>query len=231
MPQFPITLKRSPVALFVGNQRVASMTLKPRAAVSAVQAASQTLLQPAESAHPGKMPGITPKMAEDLMDLLTQIAEDMRELQEQHRRSLEEMQHAAVALAVSSASWLTGTAIDRDQFAVDDLIRNAIHQLQVDEPVRVTLNPDDHRLLKQLLGEMPDQDLTEHVTCAEDQALSRGSLRVDSGRRALVTDIETRLEAIRKTWMENLDAAQVERRADGTGSRTLRRFPERRETA
>ena len=74
-------------------------------------------------------------------------------------------------------------------------------------------------------------DLLDQMSLADDETLSRGSCRIESGRRTLITDVETRLEQIHRTWMENLDATQVERRGDGTGGRTLRRFPERRETA
>ena len=166
-----------------------------------------------------------------LHELLGTVSESVSELQQQHRNSLEEMQQVSVELSVSAASWLTGVAIDAGQFAVDDLIRMALHRLGADQPVQVRLNPADHQLLRELMSASPVKEQLEQMNCMDDPSLPRGSCRVDSGRRMLVSDMESRLEEIRKLWMENLDAAQIERRGDGSHGRTLRRFPDRRETA
>lgn len=173
----------------------------------------------------------TAQQINQLQDLLSQVSEAVFELQQQHRSTLNEMQQVAVELSVSAASWLTGVAIDAGQFAVDDLIRMALHRLEADLPVRVHLNPADHELLKKLLSEGDTSDQLEHMNCVNDPGLPRGGCRVESGRRILVSDMESRLEEIRLQWMENLDATQIERRGDGSHGGTLRRFPDRRETA
>ena len=166
-----------------------------------------------------------------LQDLLSQVSDAVFELQQQHRSTLNEMQQVAVELSVSAASWLTGVAIDAGQFAVDDLIRLALHRLEADLPVRVHLNPADHELLKSLLPEGDTSEQLQRMNCVNDPALPRGGCSVESGRRILVSDMESRLEEIRLQWMENLDATQIERRGDGSHGVTLRRFPDRRETA
>ena len=175
--------------------------------------------------------GVSEEELTDLRQMLANTAELVTELQEQHRQSLHEMQEVAVELATAATSWLTGVAIDRGEFAVDDLIRKALHQMEIDQPVRVRLNPADHDLLKNLIREPAGRRMLENVSCFDDPELARGSCRVESGRRILLSDMESRLENIRRSWMEKLDDSQVERRGDGSTSRTLRRFPERRETA
>jgi hypothetical protein len=175
--------------------------------------------------------GVSDEELTDLRQMLANTAELVMELQDQHRQSLQEMQEVAVELATAATSWLTGVAIDRGEFAVDDLIRKALHQMEIDQPVRVRLNPADHDLLKNLMRDPAGRRMLENVSCFDDSTLSRGTCRVESGRRIVLSDMESRLENIRRSWMEKLDDSQVERRGDGSTSRTLRRFPERRETA
>ena len=175
--------------------------------------------------------GVSEEELTELRQMLSNTAELVMELQDQHRQSLHEMQEVAVELATAATSWLTGVAIDRGDFAVDDLIRKALHQMEIDQPVRVRLNPADHELLKNLMRDPAGRRMLENVSCFDDSALSRGSCRVESGRRIVLSDLESRLENIRRSWMEKLDDSQVERRGDGSTSRTLQRFPERRETA
>lgn len=175
--------------------------------------------------------GVSDEELTDLRQMLADTTELVMELQDQHRQSLQEMQEVAVELATAATSWLTGVAIDRGEFAVDDLIRKALHQMEIDQPVRVRLNPADHDLLKNLMRDPAGRRMLENVSCFDDSTLSRGTCRVESGRRIVLSDMESRLEDIRRSWMEKLDDSQVERRGDGSTSRTLRRFPERRETA
>ncbi len=175
--------------------------------------------------------GVSEEELAELRQMLANTAGLVMELQDQHRQSLHEMQEVAVELATAATSWLTGVAIDRGEFAVDDLIRKALHQMEIDQPVRVRLNPADHELLKNLMRDPAGRRMLENVSCFDDSSLSRGSCRVESGRRIVLSDMESRLENIRRSWMEKLDDSQVERRGDGSTSGTLRRFPERRETA
>lgn len=167
----------------------------------------------------------------DLKQLLVNAADQVTELRQIQRQSLEEVQEVAVELASAAASFLVGFAIDRDIFAIDDLIRKALHQMDADQSVRVRLNPADHELLKTLMTEPEAAAVLKEVSCIEDDSINRGGCRVEAGRRVLVTDMHSRLEDIRRAWMEKLDDSQIERRGDGSASRALRRFPDRRETA
>ena len=175
--------------------------------------------------------GVDQEEINRLQQLLADAAEAVQELQTQHRQSLSEMQEVAVELATAAASWLVGCAIDRDMFAVDDLILKALEHLELNQSVRVRLHPADHSLLQTLLSDPVSRQQLDLVSCMKDETIPRGSVRIESGRRILLTDMHTRLEEIRRTWMEKLDDSQIERRGDGSASRTLRRFPERRETA
>ncbi len=175
--------------------------------------------------------GIDPEELLRLQQLLADTSEAVVELQAQHRQSLSEMQEVAVELATAAASWLVGVALEKDMFAVDDLILKAFEHLEFSQPVTVRLNPADHNLLQTLLTDPASRKQLDEVSCVKDTTIARGSVRVESGRRILLTDMHSRLEEIRRLWMEKLDDSQIERRGDGSASGTLRRFPERRETA
>jgi flagellar biosynthesis/type III secretory pathway protein FliH len=107
----------------------------------------------------------------------------------------------------------------------------ALNLLEADQPVRVRLNPADHQLLKELMDEPHSAAILAEVSCVDDDSINRGGCRIESGRRVLVTDLHSRLEDIRRAWLEKLDDSQIERRGDGSASTTMRRFPDRRETA
>lgn len=167
----------------------------------------------------------------DLRQLLTNAADQAAELRQMQRQSLDELQEAAVELAASAASFLVGYAIDNSVFAIDELIKKALHVMDADQPVRVRLNPADHELLKTLLKDPETDRILKDVSCVDDDSINRGGCRIEAGRRVLVSDMHSRMEDIRRAWLEKLDDSQIERRGDGSASRTLRRFPDRRETA
>lgn len=174
---------------------------------------------------------VDPEDIARLKQLLTDAVDEVNELKTQNRQSLGEMQEVAVELATAATSWLVGFAIEKDLFAVDDLVLRALEQLGLTDNVKVRLHPADHDLLKKLIPDSSSQKQLEELNCVRDASLTRGSVRVESGRRILITDMHSRVEDIRRSWMETLDDSQTERRGDGSNSRTLRRFPERRETA
>lgn len=170
------------------------------------------------------------------MQILQQLCDGLHtaivDLQTQQRQSLGELQQVAVELAVAAASWLTMTAIDRDQFNLHQLIAAAIDHLGGNSPVTVRLNPLDHELFLKL--QQTDEAgllLPEDVEVVSDAGLARGSCTAESDRISLVTDMETRLASVRQTWLENLDDAQTERRAAGRNGWQPGRVPDRRETA
>ncbi|MCA9012252.1 MAG: hypothetical protein KDB01_21010 [Planctomycetaceae bacterium] len=172
-----------------------------------------------------------PEEISRLQQILADATEAIQELQAQQRQALSETQEVAVELAAAAASWLVGVAIDRNMFAIDDLIMKSLDHLGASQPVKVRLNPADHTLLQTLMKDSACPPELTQVFCAGDHTVSRGTVRVEAGRRILLTDMNTRLEEVRRTWMEKLDASQIERRGDDSVTRTLRRFPERRETA
>ena len=259
MPNQPIKFKRTPGTLTVGNQTItidaalragnaSGSPARPKAPSAGGTAIPgdrpMTPISPSNAVPP--RPNATQQVvksgeaslgridaadAVQIRKLLSDVAESIDELQSQHRQSLGEMQEVAVELATAAASWLVGAAIEKEYFAVDDLILKAFEHLDLSQPVTVRLNPADHDLLQKLMTDPASSQQLKQVACVKDETLSRGAVRVESGRRILLTDMNSRLEQIRRSWMEKLNDTQIERRGDDAASGTLRRFPERRETA
>ncbi len=210
-----ITFRRSPTAVLLPSG--SSAIELPPAASSA--AAERNVV--AEQA----------RQLNELRELLGHLEATISDLQQQQRNSLQEMQQAAVELAIGAASWLVSAAIDRNHFAVDELISQAVRALGPEEQIRIHLHPADRKLLTTLLENGKAADFGNGVRIIENAELKRGTCRAESPALTIVSDWETRLDDIRTTWMESLNEAQVERRADDPDGRGFRRFPDRRETA
>lgn len=195
--------------------------------LSSLSAATHDIVTPEEIG----LGGPSDEELADLRQLLTNAADQAAELRQMQRQSLSELQEVAVELAAAAASFLVGYAVDNSVFAIDDLIRKALLLMEADQPVRVRLNPADHELLKSLMKDPETARILKDVSCVDDDSINRGGCRIEAGRRVLVSDMHSRMEDIRRAWLEKLDDSQIERRGDGSASRTLRRFPDRRETA
>jgi flagellar biosynthesis/type III secretory pathway protein FliH len=142
------------------------------------------------------------------------------------------MQVATIELAIVAASWIVGAAIERDMFAIDDLVQSMVEQLYKEQPIRIFLNVDDAALLNGLKTSADAPGFADaDVEFVAEAGVARGIVRAESARSVLVTDMDDRLADIRRIWMENLNETQTERRADDPAGRGFRRFPERRHSA
>lgn len=192
--------------------------------------------QPAPQPQPEPQPDNSQQLQEQLdylQNLLNDVGRSVEELHDQHRNTIREMQETTIELATVAASWLTRAAIDADVFAVDDLVRDMIERLHNEQPIRIHMNRDDANLLsslKESSSDTPDFSNADVEFVADDR-LSRGTVRAESTRTTLVTDLDERLAEIRQIWMENLNETQTERRADESTGRALKRFPDRRNSA
>jgi len=172
-----------------------------------------------------------PVVSEELRDLLTAMEEGVHEAEQMRRQSLEEFQQLAVELAVIIAGELVFRAIDAEQFDVGGLVSAAVSRLGLDAPLTISLHPQDIQLLESQPAEEPPVWRTGTVKLRPDTSLPRGHCRATNGATVLLSEFSLRLEEIRDSLLEGLDDAQIERRRSAGISSTLKRFPDRRETA
>ena len=165
--------------------------LKPPRDVRIASATTQTdLPQPSEpdsdfaehgDAAPEHEHRETPQAAADMIrleQLFAALHDAVTELEERRQQSLEEMQFASVELAVAVASQVTHAALDRNQFGVEQLIRQIVSRLPAGEPISIALHADDLALLQQRASECATAPpLPSSLKLESDSRLSRGSCR------------------------------------------------------
>lgn len=165
-----------------------------------------------------------------LSEVMASVHEAVQDLEVRRRQNLTELQEAAVELALAAATQVVGEAIDRDVFAVDQVVADLIGRVASEGPVRIALHPTDLKLLqaKRAEGLETPGGVIEFF---EDPSLKRGCCRAVSGSRAVVSDWRTHLAEIRAGLHEELEHAQTERRGPEAAHQRVKRYPDRRETA
>lgn len=168
--------------------------------------------------------------------LIRQLLDDLQravdELEQRRSQSLSELQQIAVELAVIAASHVVYTELERDGLGVEEFISRAISELPLNTAASIRLNPQDLNILQPRLasGSLPWN--ASQITLLPDASISRGGLHLETeAGRILISDVASRLSEVRQQWMENIDDTTVERRRVQDDPESLRRFPDRRETA
>lgn len=183
-------------------------------------------LKPAPSAPPA------PSHDPQILQLLESISQTLADLETQRRESLSELQQAVVELSVAIASQLTYRIIETGEFAVEKMVEDAVSRLPAAEHVMLRLNPEDLALFHQRLKAIPATALdARSLQLSADPAVKRGGCLAELPEQGILCDIELLLGDLHTELMEGLSDAQVERRRTQGSDRSLRRFPDRRETA
>lgn len=182
--------------------------------------------------EPAPPPAPEPPPEPPVAPLLESIHEAVEEFEARRKQSLEELQLLAVELAVAAASNLVAQAIDRDEYGVEQLVQEAIGRLGMEQPITISLHPEDIQLLDRRTAGESVAWREGRITLRPDAGIQRGDCRAETGDgRILIAEMSARLAEMRRHWLEGLDDAQIERRRPAGSDRGLQRFPNRRETA
>lgn len=186
----------------------------------------------AETAPPPAPPPPVVQHDPQMIQLLESVAQTLTELEARRRESLTELQQAVVELSVAMASQLTYRIIESGEFAVEKMVEDAVSRLPAAEHVTLRLNPDDLALFHQRLKAIPATALdARSLQLTADPEVARGGCLAELPEQGILCDIELLLGDLHTELMEGLSDAQVERRHSQGANRSLRRFPDRRETA
>lgn len=167
-----------------------------------------------------------------VVQLLESVQQAVLELEDRRRESLSELQQAVVELSVAIASQLTYRVIEAGEFAVEKMVQDAVSRLPAAEHVKLRLNPADHELFHERLKAIPAESLdSRSLQLTADPSVSRGGCLAELPEQGILFDIELLLGDLHTELMEGLSDAQIERRRSQGADRSLRRFPDRRETA
>jgi hypothetical protein len=160
------------------------------------------------------------------------IDEQVQEIEQRRQQSLVELRQAAVELAVSIASRFLHERIEAGEFAVEELVEQLLAKCEGSKALEIRLHPADVELLeRRSQGKTVPWRSHAGYKLVADAALKRGDCRIDAGEFSVLSLIELQLSELRQHLLENLDDARIERRQTQGGNSSLRRYPDRRETA
>lgn len=165
-------------------------------------------------------------------DSLASLAEQLQGIEQRRAASLQELQMAAVELAVAVASRVVRECVEAGQWGVEQRVAEVVGRMQSQGPLVVRLHPEElSTLLARIDTHRPANWPAERLRLEPDPSLPRGACQVDGDEYSGVSRIEWELSELRQILLECAEDAQVERRRDAAGDRGLRRFPDRRQTA
>lgn len=164
-------------------------------------------------------------------ELIESLIETVTELEDRRNQSFAELQMAAIEIGVLVASRVAYEKINADDFAVEELVNTALERIDANVPVVIRLHPADHTLLLNRFTGDEIKNVMPSVKFEADSSISRGDCQADTVDFGLVTTVEQRIGELRTLLLEGIEDAQIERRKNGKTSRSIRRFPDRRETA
>lgn len=169
---------------------------------------------------------------ETIKETLASLQFAMEEFEQRRQQSMRELQQLSVELAVMAASHVVQTELQQENVGIEKLVASMIKQSGVLQTATVRLNPADLQLLRSELKNKSAAWDEQLVTLRDDASIERGGVRLDTeSGRIVVSDVVTRLSQIRDEWMENIDDTQIESRSVSDDAQSMRRFPDRRETA
>ena len=185
-----------------------------------------------EEPQPTPEPDAGAALAE-LRDVLSSITDAVAESEAARRQSIDELQQLAIELSTAIAGELLFRSIDANEHNVVALVAAAVDKLGLDAPLSIALHPADLELVQSLAS---DSDVEQgwrisDLTLQPDSTLCRGECRATNGTTTVLSEITPRMEEIRRLLWEGLDHAQIERRQAAQHHSSLKRFPDRRETA
>jgi len=231
-----VQLPTTPIKVRIGGTVAvgAPATIAPDPAAIVERPRTAAAISPEPTPEPEPPAPPQPAVREDpqILGLLESIQQTVAALEERRRESLVELQQAVVELSVAIASQLTYQAIEAGEFAVEKMVADAVSRLPVAEHVTLRLHPDDLKLYQERLKSIPAESLdARSLNLQADPQVSRGGCLAELPEQGILCDIELLLGDLHTELMEGLSDAQVERRRSQGADRSLRRFPDRRETA
>lgn len=209
-------------------RRISDLHVRPKGHHRGTSTESQTAEKESQAASERNLL----RQNQQIQAALESIQEAAIDYEQRRQQSLIELQKIAVELAILAAAHVVHSELERDSLGVESFVASAIARLGILEPATIRLHPADLELLNTQLGTRSAPWNEMLMTLIADAAVSRGGVRLDTNSgRVVFSDVATRLTEIRHEWMENINDAQAESRRVPNDSQSLRRFPDRRETA
>lgn len=134
--------------------------------------------------------------------VLGELVQATAAIQQQARLTLEQVQAAAVDLAVAVASHFLMVKVRAGDFPFDRYVHEALERLVPRQPVTVVLHPEDLEMLQERM-ERWDFGSGQDLRWRADPALGRGDCHVETSDRSVLFDLGKRLEYLREVLKQS----------------------------
>ena len=153
---------------------------------------------------------------ESVNRLLCQLNEQVQELEQQRRESVDELQRVAIDLAMFATSQILQREVQANEFPIEKLVQMAVERLGAHQQLVFRLHPQDLQQLQTVLARAEIAwSLPDGVQLVADPSQARGSCFADTGEFGLLSTLEQQLEDLQRSLKEGLEDAQTERRTSG----------------
>lgn len=164
---------------------------------------------------------------ESVLNVLDDLHNFISEHEARRRQSMNELQQLAIEIGFAVAEKLVRGKIERDEFPIEEMIREVVSRAEPNASLDLYLNPLDLELITEAQSLREDPN-AKSIQFRADPTLGRGSCRANCGTYDIVSQIELELAELRYHLLGNLDDAQTERRHADPADSELRQFPDRR---
>lgn len=203
-----------------------------RETVTTAAKATLPLVSPAAEATAAADAARTELMAQRLTQVVDQLTQDLHDAREHRRQLLGEMQQFAVELACCLATKVVRHLVETSDTTVTKVADEIFAQLEHAAEIRFFTHPQDVKSLTQHLHALTKQLASEiQIQVLPEPGLPRGDVVAESNVGDLAALLDLQLMDLRYELLENLDAAEIERRRLENQGRAIRRYPDRRQTA
>ena len=136
---------------------------------------------------------------EQITKVLASLQETARTMVQEQKKAFLDLERLAVRLAVAVAERFIHEKIAKGDFAIENLVRTAVANLNATQQVVVRLRPEDISLLEQRLGpNIPLIPGNADVRLEPDPTINRGDCRAESGEVAVYSQWQQQLGEIRE---------------------------------
>jgi flagellar assembly protein FliH len=138
----------------------------------------------------------------------------VNEIKSQFIKETELFQNAVVPVAIMIAEHILAREISKDNSIIIDQTKKAINSLYEDKIIRISVNPEDVKILSKVKSELlADKSKIEGVVITPDSSIERGGCILYTDAGVVDARIKTQLEKIRDSLddMSNQPSYQMDK--------------------
>ncbi len=152
------------------------------------------------------------KEADPLISVFTGLIKELKNIRHEfHENSEEEV----LNLVLSVARTVIGLEVERDPSLIQNVIREAVKQLETRENMKILVNPEDLAEAEEFKPQL-GKDLERQVdmTIEPDSNITRGGCMVETNIGSIDARLETQLESIREKFVQTMNESKAREKSE-----------------